>query len=58
MSHDVHRLGSHCYLWHKPIIYIIRDISTESNREFFLMQIYFFLLNVHVHMKLGNNASE
>ena len=21
-------------------------------------QIYFFLLNVHVHMKLGNNASE
>ena len=27
-------------------------------REFFLMQIYFFLPNVHVHMKLGNNASE
>ena len=33
-------------------------ISSESNREFFLMQIYFFLLNVHVHMKLGNNTSE
>ena len=23
-----------------------------------LMQIYFFLLNVHVHMKIGDNASE
>ena len=42
MSRDVHRLGFHCYLWDKPII--IPDISSESNRDFFLMPIFFFFL--------------
>ena len=59
MRREVYRLGSRYYLWHKPIISNdIPDISSEGNREFFFMQFYFFLANVHVHMNLENNASE
>ena len=53
MSRDVHRLRSHCYLWHKPVISIFQIFLPKVIESFF-MQIYFFLLSVHVHMKFVN----
>ena len=42
-----------------PQLYYVKiKISFDLGFIANFMQIYFFLLNVHVHMKLGNNASE
>ena len=52
LTGQVHDQAGHCPLtgrYFEPC---------ESNREFFLTQIYFFLLYGHVHMKLKNNARE
>ena len=42
MSRDVHLLGSHCYLWHKPVISIFGIFSLKVIKSSFLCSFFFF----------------
>ena len=42
MSRDVHRLGSHCYLWHKPIISIFRIFLPKVIESSFWFKLFLF----------------
>ena len=42
MSRDVHRLGSHCYLWHKPIISIFRIFLPKVIESYFDANLFLF----------------
>ena len=43
MSRDVHRLGSHCYLWHKPIISIFRIFVPKVIESSFDANLFLFV---------------
>ena len=51
------RLGEFVHAIVASIMAKFEQILGERFRDI-LKKIYFFLLKVHVHMKLGNNASE
>ena len=42
MSRDVHRLGCHCYLWHKPIISIFRIFRPKVIESSFDANLFLF----------------
>ena len=44
MSREVHRLGPHCYLWHKPIISIFRIFLPKVIESSFLCKFTTFCL--------------
>ena len=42
MSRDVHRLGSHCYLWHKPVISKFRIFLPKVIESSFDANLFLF----------------
>ena len=49
MSRNVHCLGSHCYLWHKPIISIFRIFLPKVIESSFLCKFIFFAKCARAH---------
>ena len=63
MSRDVHRLCSHCYLWHKPVISIYQIFLPKVIESFFYANLFRFAkcaraYEICKHIKIEKNASE